>query len=774
MLRILFHLLLLLSLFSTILPGYGQVQHGGRPAGWDAGSGEQEIPVLDVRPVDRKNLLREDEERAQDNTPQPFRFAVPRQTALSPGQGGITTRLSDGRRVWRVRIRSKGAYSLNFGFERFRLAPGARLFIYSPDRSHVLGAFTHRNNKPSGSLATTIVPGEDAVVELVEPKDKVGESELKLTRVSCAYRDIAKRAEKMGERGYGDSGNCNMNVNCPEGDPWDDQKRAVGLVISNGSWLCSGALVNNTLEDGTPYFLTANHCYANGSVSNWVFLFNYESPDCQDQQGPTSQSVSGATLRANNADSDFCLVEMSTQPPPHYEVYYAGWDHSGNVPDSTTCIHHPKGDIKKISFDLDPPGSTQFGSSASNAEWQIFQWDRNTTTESGSSGSPLFGQNKRVIGQLHGGQAQCGSSVNDYFGKFSVSWDRGGQPSTRLKDWLDPDNSGGNAIDGYDPNAIQYPNDGAVMEVIGVPDMVCGQDHIAPEVRIRNSGTNDLTSLTLKLLMNGVQKETYEWSGNLAPGAYDTVAFAQITLPDTVDEQKNALLVVCREPNGVQDQQPENDSLYRSFHLRSLGDWYFFNMRTDCSGSEVSWELKELDGDKVFYAEGPYTDVQGGREIEEEFCLVEDCYELLVEDAFGDGMSGASKPSCDIDGDYSLSDREGDVIVEMGDDPDFGDKATHPVILSPACNPEFVGKDVMVLYPNPSTGKVTLFPVGSTEGTYTLRLFDLRGRSLWEGELTFQQETSRELDFSAIRNGLYLLEIRGEQREWVRKLRLQR
>src|SRR5690606_10985800 len=134
---------------------------------------------------------------------------------------------------------------------------------------------------------------------------------------------------------------------CPEGDPWRDQIRSVAMMVVGGSGLCTGQLINNCAEDGTPYFLTANHCLG-GSTNNWVFRFNWESPSCnQNQNGPTNQSVTGATLKANSAGSDVALLQLNSTPPAGYNVYYSGWDRSGTASTSNVGIHHPSGDIKK-------------------------------------------------------------------------------------------------------------------------------------------------------------------------------------------------------------------------------------------------------------------------------------------------------------------------------------------------------------------------------------------------------------------------------------------
>jgi hypothetical protein len=80
----------------------------------------------------------------------------------------------------------------------------------------------------------------------------------------------------------------------------------------------------------------------------------------------------------------------------------------------------------------------------------VVDWDQGTT-EGGSSGSPLFDPSHRVIGQLHGGYAACGNNSSDWYGRLSVSWNGGGTSSTRLRDHLDPGNTGAVTVDTLNP-----------------------------------------------------------------------------------------------------------------------------------------------------------------------------------------------------------------------------------------------------------------------------------------------------------------------------------
>ena len=127
------------------------------------------------------------------------------------------------------------------------------------------------------------------------------------------------------------------------------------ILTSGGSRLCTGSMVNNTAQDLTPYFLTANHCL--GGNDSWIFMFNYESSGCQNQNGLTNMTVSGSTLLANSATSDFALLELNESIPEDYNVFFSGWDVTGNTPNIPVCIHHPSGDIKKITFDEDNASS---------------------------------------------------------------------------------------------------------------------------------------------------------------------------------------------------------------------------------------------------------------------------------------------------------------------------------------------------------------------------------------------------------------------------------
>ena len=387
------------------------------------------------------------EEDIQNSSKQdvPYRYGKVFEVNFDLNNSGTWTLLPDGSRIWRLAIRSESAFSINIFYKDFFIPKGGIFFIYNNEKTSIHGAFNELNNNPSYEFSTAPTTGDQTILEYYEPVYSKGKGRLKVSQVVHAYKDIFGLLEV-------DELPCNININCPIGAPWVEQKRSVTRITftQNGSgYLCSGSLVNNALQDRSLLYLTAEHC-APDNHNSMVFYFNYESSSCIGTSGSLSQSLSGATLKAANYATDFRLVEITGSIPASFNAYFNGWDRSGIQPANQTAIHHPGGANKKISLDNQPANhSNGFGNRLPNGFWQVF-WDEGMT-EGGSSGCPLYDQNKRVIGQNLGGTpSQCENPqvVSKVFGKFSASWNNGGSSGNQLKDWLDPNNSNIVTIDG--------------------------------------------------------------------------------------------------------------------------------------------------------------------------------------------------------------------------------------------------------------------------------------------------------------------------------------
>ncbi|PKV49140.1 putative secreted protein (Por secretion system target) [Aquimarina sp. MAR_2010_214] len=472
-------LLLVIALCSSIT-AYSQIGQGGEPLFSNENvSKSSQIPSVTLPKLDIAKLLKEDEQESSKDVP--MRFAYPHKTNLNPKNSGKWYTNSKGDRYWLIEIESKGAKSLNLTFSEFDLPEGAKLFVYNKDKSDVRGAFTSANNKSSKRLGLAPVKGDKIIVEYFQPAQVKQQPDLNISTIAHDYKGIMSMA-----KAFGSSGSCNNNVICAEGDPWRDQIRSVALVIlGNGTRWCSGSLINNTANNGTPYFLTANHCTSNQTVTNWVFVFNYESPGCtNNSDGSTSQSISGSQMMDSGSSSDYALLKLSSTPPSSYDVYYSGWDATGSIPTKTTGIHHPAGDVKKISFDNDAPTITGYsgGSGSGTTHWRVLDWD-DGTTEGGSSGSALFDQNKRIVGQLHGGGAACGNNSSDWYGRLSVTY-------PNICQWLAPGCTT-KTVDGYNPG-----NGGGDTQAPSTPAGLSASNVAATSVSLSWTASTDNVGVT--------------------------------------------------------------------------------------------------------------------------------------------------------------------------------------------------------------------------------------------------------------------------------------
>ena len=398
---------IVVTIFSLIHAiGFSQIEQGGLPLGIQNPQLSLNPLVFESMPaIDIDQLLAEDAINDKYNDI-PWRFGENIEVKLNPNNSGSWDVFPKGDKVWRLGIKCPGAFTINLTFDNYHLPPGAKLFVYNTEQTHIIGAFTDFNNQEDKLFATTLVKGDEIIIEYYEPPLAEFKGELNLSQVTHGYRDAYGYAKSFGQ-----SGSCNGECGLSSGSR--NGKTRFGafacLFLREASGFCSGALINNTANDGKPYVLSADHCYsAPGSVVYW---FNWQSPTCSNPaSSPPYNSMSGATQRARNSTSDFGLVELLTTIPSNYNVYFSGWNRTTDnyISGKIWGIHHPSGDIEKDK--LVKPGCFYYHLPFEYRTWQwhslenyeLERWNHNRRWV---SGSPVFDPAGKIIGQLHGGYA---------------------------------------------------------------------------------------------------------------------------------------------------------------------------------------------------------------------------------------------------------------------------------------------------------------------------------------------------------------------------------
>lgn len=395
----------------------------------------------------------------------PLKVATFIDTQLSLSHSGDWKTLPNGQKIWQLRIQAEGAIALMLCYKAFYIPAGGKLFIYNTDKTQVLGAYTYNTNPPVDKFATEFISGDDIILEYEASSN--GETPLiEIEKVGYGYNHL-NAFDKHATAGPGGAAPCMVNINCEEGYDWQAEKSGVCemiLVSGKYAYYCSGSLVNNTAQDEKPYILSAAHCInsvtpevSQNDLDQYVFYFHFERILC-DNNSPSYRpyTMTGCTQVASTPltnGSDGLLLLLNQKIPTHYNVYFNGWDRSNTAAHSGVGIHHPNGDYMKISTfgKVWAKSTTWYGenseSGARQAHWNvIFDETANghSVTEGGSSGSPLFNQNKLIVGTLSGGNSSCDEpNDSNLYGKLYYHWDKYGLSSyTHMSEWLDPLKSG--------------------------------------------------------------------------------------------------------------------------------------------------------------------------------------------------------------------------------------------------------------------------------------------------------------------------------------------
>jgi hypothetical protein len=311
----------------------------------------------------------------------------------------------------------------------------------------------------------------------------------------------------------GSSGACNVDVPCSPlvtRLPFQDAVGAVAqmlMSLPDAQFLCTGTLLNDS-DPATqvPWFFSANHCFDNEhppyktpaemqAVANTLTtIWHFEASACHSSGvNPAWRQVSGgAQFLFGSPQLDALFLRLNNAPPAG--SFFLGWD-SATLPAGTavTVLHHPEGDLKKVSL-----GSLLRFSALGVGGGSIPFYEvayNSGTTEPGSSGAAILsndGAQYLVRGALWGGNASCEAiTASDFYSRFDLIY-----PS--ISQYLGAKTSavnytdlwwGGDSQSGWGLNLIQHPS----RTIFGVWYTYDASGrrtwYVLPDVRANSAGT---------------------------------------------------------------------------------------------------------------------------------------------------------------------------------------------------------------------------------------------------------------------------------------------
>ena len=766
------------------------------------------IPTQTFASPDMEALHLEDQTR--DRQGMLYRIGVAQLTNIRPQLIGNWDVKTDGSKEWTLRVNSYGAEALSFLFEKFVLYGGTTLDITDLNGKRLHKTLTSKDVESHQMYNANLCFGDDMILILREPAYTTP-SEIHINKVMHNYRSTGNPSvQKINE-----SDPCQVNVNCsPVGDSWQDEKRGVARIYcvtgNMGGW-CSGSLVNNTAQDCKPLMLTALHCGENSSAGNmnqWKFYFGYEAPNCNNPNtaGTLDDYYINGCVRLSdsndgggNSGSDFLLVQMGTLnnesqtvnslKSNNFNAYWNGWDANNTTSNSGCSMHHPSGDIKKISTYTSNLNTSGWNGNGVQSHWRVF-WTSNSNghgvTEGGSSGSPIFRSNGRIMGTLTGGGSYCNqTNAPDYYGKVSYHWSSNGNAANeKLKTHLDPINSGALVLDGSnDPcsnptppvaNFTATPTTVSPGGVVQFTDQSSGvpTSHswsISPASGWAYSGGSSSSSSSPSVTFNTIGQYTITLAvtnslGNDTEVKTNYITVAQATGPCTATSSQCDEYIMQLELNTIDNSSNCSTGGYADYSSQSTslakGSTYQVTVTPGINGSPGAYTDDEIAVWIDYNNDFDFDDA--GEQV---------AYVLVA--AGWNNVFDFTVPTTATTGNLSMRVRisyQPDGAIDPCGNSTYGETEDYTVNItgSGTSSLQNLSLSGAKIYPNPTNDKVFVDVTGIKDELKSVSVMDVSGRSIQNVKV--ENNGLIEVDLSSLSSGVYSLLLKGNNSSYTKRV----
>lgn len=368
--------------------------------------------------------------------------------AIAPNQIGVnrgvavsaTTRAQkfvnlDGSQIIVFIIKSSGAFGIGVHFRNFALARGEEVYVYGTAADSVVcGAYVNKGPWGSGEFWSGTLVGDTAIVEFYTASKQAGAG-FEIFEVSHIFPEFGSQLQPAAPDVTPLP--CEVDASCSA----DPQKNAVGRISynNNGTFVCTGTLLNDRPQDSIPYFLTANHCVSTQTVAQTVEVWwFYQTTSCDSRvlRPDIVHQTGGANLLVTQSSNDFSLLRLVNNAPAG--ALFSGWSPTAKPTNTAVFgLHHPgmyfppavDSYLRKATGTI--ASTTNINCTPSGLiDGYLTTWTAGTA-ERGSSGSGLFSSNGLV------GVLSCGPDTEPCIRPFGV-YSKFANFFSQIQRYLDP------------------------------------------------------------------------------------------------------------------------------------------------------------------------------------------------------------------------------------------------------------------------------------------------------------------------------------------------